>query len=563
MRGTGRSILLGLTGLVLVAAGAAAVFPDRMQDPAVVIMAIGNLTAGSAFVIRARRHDGRERLAWQLIGIGLAIGGAGVVAVISATLAGFDPPAFGPLDTFFLLAYSMVLAGFFTLPHLHGPVGKLRVLLDALVGAVSVTVGVWVWLFQDLFQAVRDAPLWEVVIAMAYPVLDVGLLVGVMVVTLRRSTLRFDPRMMLFGLGVFAMAAADFLLFRTGVGSTFAAAEPFMPLNLLATSCFLFAGLTLDRRPRREYAERRTPWWAMVAPYGAAAALLAMLVAAVIESAPGMETVELLVGAIVVVALIVIRQAVSIRENRIMVEQQRGALVSSISHELRTPLTAMVGFLDILRDPDQHMDPDARRDMLDIVDQQAIYMARIVSDLIMLNRIDPDLQLQQRLVPVGDVVRSAVASLDVDVTPGIRLEIDPDLEGFFDPGRIQQVLVNLLINAARYGGPTRLLVARKAANDLVFEIHDDGEGVPKRYEYAIWERFERGSHRYDAGVPGSGIGLAIVAMLVRAHQGTVGYRRSERLGGACFSVTLIGRAHSGRRKVEAGEPAWSMGRRDP
>ena len=182
--------------------------------------------------------------------------------------------------------------------------------------------------------------------------------------------------------------------------------------------------------------------------------------------------------------------------------------------------------------------------------------ARIVSDLVMLNRSQPDLQLQQRLVDVEEVVSAAVASLDLDSVPGVESSIEPGMSGFFDPSRIQQVLVNLLTNAARYGGPNRLLVAKSVGNDLVFEVHDDGHGVPKRYELMIWDRFERGSHRYDAGIPGSGIGLALVAMLVAAHHGTVGYRRSERLGGACFEVTLTGRAHS--RRVEQIEPEVSV-----
>jgi hypothetical protein len=318
-------------------------------------------------------------------------------------------------------------------------------------------------------------------------------------------------------------------------------------LFLGAVIAFIAAGVSLGNRPSpREYAERRTPWWAMVGPYGAALALLTMLVARMLSADLDVETVELFIGVIVVVALVIVRQTLAIRENRELIERQRTALVSSISHELRTPLTAMVGFLDILADPDQHIDVAARREMVGIANQQASYMARIVSDLVMLNRSNPDLQLQQRLMDVESVVASAVSSLDLDSMPGVEISIEPGLSGFFDPSRIQQVLVNLLTNAARYGGPNRLLVAKAVGNDIVFEVHDDGPGVQKRYEIVIWDRFERGSHRYDAGIPGSGIGLALVAMLVNAHGGTVGYRRSERLGGACFMVALAGRAHSRR-----------------
>jgi K+-sensing histidine kinase KdpD len=103
------------------------------------------------------------------------------------------------------------------------------------------------------------------------------------------------------------------------------------------------------------------------------------------------------------------------------------------------------------------------------------------------------------------------------------------------------------------------VVAKRVGDDLVLEVHDDGPGVPKRYEILIWDRFERGAHRYNAAIPGSGIGLALVSMLVRAHDGTVGYRRSERLGGACFSVVLPGRART-VAQIPNLEP---VGRRDP
>lgn len=539
-----------LTVLALVTVGAlfTALNPELATTLGMPIVPVGYVAAGWLYVHGAARYDGRERLAWRLIGVASFIGAAGLVAFMSAFVLGIDIPAFGPLDLFFLVAYLTNLAGMWVLPHLEGaPVRRARIFIDGLIGAVSVAVVAWVWFLSEFLIDLRDAPAWEVVIGTAYPLIDVVTIVVVIVVTLRRSTLRFDPRVLLMGAGFVVQAVADLIYLNRGLGESFAAAEPVYPLFLLAVMAFLVAGLMLGSRPApREYAERRTPWWAMVAPYGAAGVLVAMLIVEMLGERLDFETIELFVGVVFVVSLIIVRQALAIRENRELIERQRTALVSSISHELRTPLTAMVGFLDILADPDQHIDVASRREMIGIVNQQASYMARIVSDLVMLNRSDPDLQLRQQLVDVESVVDAALAALDLESVPGVETNLESGLSGFFDPGRMQQVLVNLLTNAARYGGPHRLVVAKRVDNDIVFEIHDDGPGVAKRYEIVIWDRFERGSHRYDAGIPGSGIGLALVAMLVNAHQGTVGYRRSERLGGACFAVTLTGRAHSRR-----------------
>jgi two-component system sensor histidine kinase AdeS len=151
-----------------------------------------------------------------------------------------------------------------------------------------------------------------------------------------------------------------------------------------------------------------------------------------------------------------------------------------------------------------------------------------------------DIRLREIPVNIGEQIRSAIHSIDVDPET-VAIEVPRDLIATVDPDRVQQVLVNLLSNSVRYGGGRRLVVARRLGADLVIEVHDNGPGVPRRYELLIWERFERGPNRLNATTPGSGIGLAIVDAVARAHSGSTAYRKSERLGGACFAVELPGR----------------------
>ncbi|HEX7100092.1 MAG TPA: ATP-binding protein [Acidimicrobiia bacterium] len=548
---------------VLIGAIATALRPGLGETVGPPLMLVNYVMAGYLFLRGSRVYDGRERLAWRLIGVACFFVIAGLLTFGLATVAGYTIPAFGPLDTFFIIAYLIYLAGFWVLPHLDGiPIRRLRVFVDGMVGAVAVAVLSWVWFLDEILEELSHATFWDVVIGGLYPLIDVVTLVVVIVVTLRRSTLRFDPRVLLMGAGFAVQAVADLIYLRNGIGQSFVEANPSYAALLFAGVAFLVAAITLETPPpAREYAERATPWWALIAPYGAAVLLIVVLVVRMmgVVDADNQDTIQLLAGAVVIVCLIIFRQALAIRETRELVEQQRSQLVSSISHELRTPLTAMVGFLDILADPDQQMDPEARKELIGIVNQQANYMARIVSDLVMLNRANPDLGLQERVHDVREVIKAAVSSLDVESSSGIDIEVQTGLAAHFDSDRIHQILVNLLTNAARYGGPRRLVVAKRVGDDLVLEVHDDGPGVPKRYEILIWDRFERGAHRYNAAIPGSGIGLALVSMLVRAHDGTVGYRRSERLGGACFSVVLPGRART-VAQIPNLEP---VGRRDP
>jgi signal transduction histidine kinase len=233
-----------------------------------------------------------------------------------------------------------------------------------------------------------------------------------------------------------------------------------------------------------------------------------------------------------------LRQSLAITENRTLVEGERAAFVSSISHELRTPLTSMVGFLSIMDDRDSVLGDDEYREMLGIARQQAEYMGRIVTDMVVLARDDPALlPLEKRAVLVSELVSEAIKMSG----PWSRsVEVPADLEVEADAARMIQVLANLLANAERYGGDRHWVKASADGRDLVLEVHDTGPGVPVRYQLSMWNRFERGANRFNANIPGSGIGLAIVALIIRAHGGSVGYETSRMMGGACFQVRIPG-----------------------
>ena len=165
-------------------------------------------------------------------------------------------------------------------------------------------------------------------------------------------------------------------------------------------------------------------------------------------------------------------------------------------------------------------------------------MSRIVSDLILLARGSPDdLTLKESRVKIADVVKGAVNSIE-QKNGSLTVEVEAQLQAMLDAGRVRQVIVNLLTNAVRYGEGKSLIVVRREGRDLAIEVHDNGPGVPKKYELMVWERFERGPNRFNSNTPGSGIGLAVVDAITRAHHGTTAYRPSERLGGACFRVVL-------------------------
>jgi signal transduction histidine kinase len=205
----------------------------------------------------------------------------------------------------------------------------------------------------------------------------------------------------------------------------------------------------------------------------------------------------------------------------------------------------MLGFLAILH-YNEVSGPAERAEMIGVVHHQANYLARIVQDLLLLADGDPGrMALTMGAVNVRRTVEHALNSTSIS-HDRVVVEAPNDLVAHVDGERLEQVLVNLITNADRYGGDRCMIRAIPRGGALVIEVHDAGPGVPKRHELLIWDRFERGPNRYNASIPGTGIGLAVVAAIAEAHGGSVGYRRSEVLGGGCFWIELPGRVDSER-----------------
>jgi signal transduction histidine kinase len=529
--------------LVVIAVPTTFLVPSADSTLGVLGVLVGHGVAGYLFVRGSAVLEVKEGRAWRFVGFGYLATASGVLVVALLNALSPNVKAFGPQDIIFLGGYAMIFFGLGRLPHVAGgETGRLRVWLDGLIGAVSLAAVMWVVVLADLAGDVAArSSVWERIAGFGYPLLDTISLIVIMIVVARRSTIRFDVRLLTFALALIAQTFAD-LTFLTGLGANWDDASPVFGLYLLAVAGFVLTGLLVTHRPReREYAERTTALLPIVAPYGAAAVLVGVLVLRIVDSNLDTLTIELLIATLVVGGLVVARQAVAIRENRLLVERERAALVSSISHELRTPLTAMMGFLEILDEDEDAVGAGERRELTAIVHEQAVYMSRIVADLIMLARGGAaDLQLTEGPVNVRRVIDAAIAAVSdapgaTDVSCASALVINADRD------RIQQVLVNLLANAVRYGGDYRAVVARVERDDVVMEVHDNGAGVPPRYALRIWERFERGPNRYNAVAPGSGIGLAVVDAVTRAHGGSASYERSVLLGGACFRVRLPAR----------------------
>lgn len=502
---------------------------------------VGQIAAAVLTYSRSRKLEPRERKAWRFYAAATLLAGLGVLAVAIWSLVIGEPSAFGPTDTFFLGGYVMLIVALVKLARIDSEGSDwVPTILDALVGGIALSALVWTAFLHELVADLM-APGWEFALGLAYPVLDIAIVVGVMILVIRRSHYHLDLRLVFLAVGMTFQVLSDFIYFSRGVGRTFAEAQPVWPFLLMATLFLLIAASLVDIVPvRREFPERGTPVWALMWPYLLAGALLATHVVRYRSVVIDGDDVFLLDSLIVIGAIIFLRQVLEIHRNRQRVEAQRSELVASVSHELRTPLTAIVGYLTLLDDSGDEFPEDARREMISEATGEARHMSRLVNDLVMLARgSSTHLPLEITEVPMSSIVTSALRNVDADGTR-IDEELARDATVRVDADRVQQALTNLLSNAVRYGGDEILLDTKVEQRDLVIEVHDNGPGVPTRYQTNIWNRFERGAHRLNAAAPGLGIGLAIVKAVAVSHGGNAHYVDSERLGGACFTLVLPG-----------------------
>jgi two-component system sensor histidine kinase KdpD len=237
-------------------------------------------------------------------------------------------------------------------------------------------------------------------------------------------------------------------------------------------------------------------------------------------------------------------------------ERLRGALLSSISHDLRTPLTSIMGAVTSLLGTDNGFNEEARRDLLVTIREEAERLNRFVGNLLDMTRLESGaLHLNRDWVEIGDIIGSALARMEnalkshrlvVHVEPGLPLlSLDFVL--------MEQVLVNILDNAAKYSDPATAvtLSALRMGDEVAVEIADQGIGVPPEDIEHIFDKFYR-VRRGDRQVAGTGLGLSICRGIVEAHGGRIAARTPQRGKGMVFTVTLpVQKSPAGFKEEEA------------
>ena len=221
-------------------------------------------------------------------------------------------------------------------------------------------------------------------------------------------------------------------------------------------------------------------------------------------------------------------------------EEEKTDFVATISHELRTPMTAVYGAAQTLLRREE-ISPEQRRQLIEMIATQAVRLSQITEEILLTTRLDRDeVTVQHEPVDVGVAIESAVQAMRSHLPEDMemKVEIAPDMgHAAGDSDRIQQVLLNLIDNAAKHGrSPVR--ISAGTSNGLVtIAVSDSGPGIAPGERERIFEKFYRAGPQLTRLSGGTGLGLYISRELTRRMGGRLRVQ-SEPGEGATFVVEL-------------------------
>jgi PAS domain S-box-containing protein len=227
--------------------------------------------------------------------------------------------------------------------------------------------------------------------------------------------------------------------------------------------------------------------------------------------------------------------------NEQRLEEEKSDFVATISHELRTPMAAVYGAAETLLRREGELTPEQHHQLVSMIAAQASRLGQITEEVLLTNQLDRgDLPIEREPVDVADVVKRTVEAMESQLPEPVVVDVHVPPEAGAasgDADRLQQVVVNLLDNAAKYGSaPVRVRI--DSVDGVVrISVADAGPGITRADQERIFEKFYRADPQHTRAPSGTGLGLYISRELVRRMGGRLGVR-SEPGSGTEFIVEL-------------------------
>jgi signal transduction histidine kinase len=206
-------------------------------------------------------------------------------------------------------------------------------------------------------------------------------------------------------------------------------------------------------------------------------------------------------------------------------EEARNEFVATVSHELRTPMAAVYGAAKTLLRGDIELTDEQGQQLLDVIATQAARLTQIIEEILLTNSLDRgEVQVQRRPVDIIELVHSTVRAISAQLTEAETVVVDagsPAGRASGDADRIQQVLVNLLDNAIKYGDPPVTVRVEWLNGSVRVSVADCGPGIRPAEQRRIFEKFYRGDPQHTHAPGGTGLGLYISQELARRMNGRI------------------------------------------
>ncbi len=230
-------------------------------------------------------------------------------------------------------------------------------------------------------------------------------------------------------------------------------------------------------------------------------------------------------------------------ENRVKSEKEKmkNDLLSAIAHDLKTPLSSIAGNATVLLQDTSKINDTKKVEMLKTISKEAFRLNRLVENILSITKLESsDFNVKKDWYPLEEIISSSITRVE-------KMYIDRKLEVNFpdkmvmlliDPVLIEQVLINLLENAAKYSpvdSPVKIEVVLEDSSVTV-SIIDKGKGVPESKLSKIFDKFYR-LHDGGANMDSSGIGLSVCRTIIKVHEGDIKAENFQS-GGFMVSFTL-------------------------
>jgi PAS domain S-box-containing protein len=224
-------------------------------------------------------------------------------------------------------------------------------------------------------------------------------------------------------------------------------------------------------------------------------------------------------------------------ERLVALDRLKNTLLHTLSHDLKEPLTAILGAASTLERLDSALDPEERTILLRTMVERTKGMNALLTDLLDLDRLDRGIVDPRRFpVEIGHLARAITDRSEFLQGHEVSVE-DDGMSANVDAAKVERMLENLLANAARHTPSDSHIWVRVRREDdgVTIAVEDDGPGVPDELKGSIFEPFRRGPAA--SRLPGSGIGLSLVARFAELHGGRAWVEDREG-GGSSFRVYL-------------------------